>query len=87
MSLRNVSDNVRSLPLVERIRWLDWRIWGHPCHGVVAIAATYLVYWLGYGHNPSTFFGAIFAGWIGGLALFVVGTLVVAIVSLVKPEQ
>lgn len=37
--------------------------------------------------NPSTLFGAVFASWIGGLALFVFGGAAVALISLWDPTK
>lgn len=65
----------------------DWRVWAVIIAAMVSILATVAVYYLGYGLDPSTHFGGVFASWVGGLALFVVAGSVVAIVSLVRPEN
>lgn len=54
---------------------------------VVSMLLTCIPYYLGIGKDPATHFGAVFASWVGGVALFVVAGVVVAVVSLVKPEQ
>src|SRR4029079_3618023 len=54
---------------------------------VICILATVFIYWMGYGLDPATHFGAAFASWVGGLVLFVVAGTVVALVSLVRPEN
>jgi hypothetical protein len=66
---------------------LDWRVWGIIAAMVVSIVGTAIVYYLGYGRDPATHFGSVFAAWVGGLALFLVAGSVVAIVSLVRPEN
>jgi len=66
---------------------MDRKVWIIVVIVAGAIAATYGIYWWGCGHDPSTFFGAVFAAWIGGLALFVITGIVVVIISLAKPEQ
>jgi hypothetical protein len=67
-------------------RGIDWRVWAIVATIVVAILGTIAVYWSGYGRDPLTHFGAVFAGWVGGLVLFIIAGSVVAIVSLVRPE-
>lgn len=68
-------------------RQLDWRVWGIIAAMAVSVLATAVVYYLGYGLNPATHFGSVFSAWVGGLALFLVAGSVVAIVSLVRPEN
>jgi hypothetical protein len=70
-----------------RRAWADWRVKLIVGFVVVAIAATCCDYYEGFGLNPETHFGAVFAAWVGGLALFVITGIVVAIVSLAKPEE
>jgi hypothetical protein len=72
---------------LKSLQNLDWRIGSILIATLFAIAGTMFVYALGIGHDPATFFGAIYAGWIGGLALFVLIGAAVAIVSLVRPEE
>jgi hypothetical protein len=67
-------------------RGIDWRVWAIVATIVVAILGTVAIYLSGYGRDPTTHFGAIFAAWVGGLVLFVIAGSVVAIVSLVRPE-
>jgi hypothetical protein len=58
---------------------------------LATIGATALLYVLGYlfgiGMNPGSHFGAVFASWVGGVALFVIAGGVVAIASVVRPEE
>lgn len=77
-------------PFIRFWRWacrLDWRVWGIVAAAAVSITATAIVYYLGYWQDPGTHTGAIFASWVGGLALFLVAGSVVAVVSLVRPEN
>jgi hypothetical protein len=53
----------------------------------VTLVATATIYILGIGLDPATHFGAVFAGWVSGVALFVVLGVVVAVVSLEPPEK
>jgi hypothetical protein len=69
------------------IRGIDWRVWAIVAAMFVLVIGTLVIYKLGIGLNPTTHFGAVFASWVGGVALFVVAGAVVAIVSLVRPEQ
>jgi hypothetical protein len=81
---------VSSLLFSKIRRWLDrmdWRVGAILLATAVAAAATLLAYAAGIGTDPSTFLGAIFAGWISGVALFVVVGVVVAVVSLARPEE
>lgn len=68
------------------IRSLDWRAWAVVAASVTALFSTAFVYWLGWGLDPATHFGAIFAGWVAGVALFIIAGSVVALVSLSRPE-
>ena len=72
--------------LWNRARQIDWRVWAIVGVVVVAVLGTIAVYLSGYGRDPLTHFGAVFAGWVGGLVLFIIAGSVVAIVSLVRPE-
>src|SRR5262249_11207225 len=65
----------------------NWRVWGIVAAAVLCVLATAAVYYLGYGLDPVTHFGAVFAAWVGGLILFLVAGSVVAIVSLAAPEN
>ena len=60
---------------------MDWRGWVIVGVAIACIVATYFVWNAGYGHDPITPFGAIFAAWIAGLALFVITGILVALVS------
>lgn len=66
---------------------MDWRVKLIIAIVAIAVVITAAIYYFGYGRDPLTDFGAIFAAWIGGLALFVITGIVVAIVSLARPEQ
>jgi hypothetical protein len=68
------------------VRKIDWRVWAVIVAGGATIVATVIVYWLGLGLNPATHFGAVFASWVGGVALFLIAGSVVALVSLSRPE-
>jgi hypothetical protein len=65
----------------------DWRVWAIFAALFVVVAATGAMYALGLGLSPDTNFGAVFASWVGGVALFAVAGTIVAIVSLVRPEH
>src|SRR5437588_7652008 len=69
------------------IRRLDWRVWAVIAASTASIIATGFVYWMRWGLDPSTHFGAVFASWVGGVALFVIAGAVVALVSLARPEM
>jgi drug/metabolite transporter superfamily protein YnfA len=73
----------QSLRLWRWVRRVDWRVWGIVAAAAVSIVGTVVVYYL----DPATHFGAVFSAWVGGLALFLVAGSVVAIVSLVRPEN
>ncbi len=69
------------------VRSVDWRVWAIVAAIFVLVIVTGIFYYLRIGLDPSTHFGAVFAAWVGGVALFVVAGAVVAIISLVRPEQ
>jgi hypothetical protein len=73
--------------VAARLRHTDWRIWSVLIAVLVSVAATVVVYLFKRGLDPATHFGAVFASWVGGVALFVVAGAVVAIVSLARPEE
>jgi hypothetical protein len=68
-------------------RRVDWRAWVVLGALAVTLVATATIYILGIGLDPATHFGAVFAGWVSGVALFVVLGVVVAVVSLEPPEK
>jgi hypothetical protein len=68
------------------VRRTDWRIWIILGAVFIALSATAVIYWLGIGRDPTTHFGAVFASWVGAVAVFVVGAAG-AIVGLAKPER
>jgi hypothetical protein len=70
-----------------RARRIDWRVWAVVTAMAVAVIATACIYASGMDLSPTNQFGAVFAAWVGGVILFVVAGVVVAIVSLAKPEQ
>jgi hypothetical protein len=70
-----------------RLGRADWRIWAVLAAVLVVILVTAIIYLFKIGLDPATHFGAVFAGWVGGVALFVVAGAVVAIVSLARPEE
>ena len=72
--------------LLSWFRHIDWRIWIITGAVFVALAATAVIYWLGIGRDPATHFGAVFASWVGAVAVFVLAAIG-AIVSLAKPEK
>jgi len=84
---------VLALPLLCVPGWpahrsgLDWRIRAILLAMTCAVGLTLLVYAAGLGRDPATFFGAAFAGWVSGVALFALTGVFVAIVSLAKPED
>ena len=65
----------------------DWRIWSIFLAMIIALAITYLCFHFDLWQDPATMGGAIFASWAGGVALFVVVGLIIAVVSLVRPEE
>jgi hypothetical protein len=75
----------------DRARRVDWRVWAVVASSVATLVATGIVYWFfywfGWDLNPATHFGAIFASWVSGVALFIVVGSVVALASLAKPEN
>jgi hypothetical protein len=66
---------------------VDWRVWVVFASSLATLVATCVVYLLGWGLDPSTHFGAIFASWVSGVVLFVVVGSVIALVSLARPER
>jgi hypothetical protein len=66
---------------------MDRRIWPILIVALLCIGATIFVYWKGYGHDPTTFFGAVLTAWIAGLALFLVTGILVLVISLARPEE
>ncbi len=67
---------------------MGWRVFAIAIALIISVIASEIIYWgFGWGHDPSTLFGAVFASWLGGLALFVVIGLIVALVSIARPEE
>ena len=73
--------------LLRGVMNVDWRLWAIFFALIVSIIGTLLVYALPIDRNPGQEFGAVFASWVGGLALFVVVGAAVAIASIVRPEH
>jgi hypothetical protein len=71
----------------DRLRHVNWRVWAVLAAVVVCLIVTAIPYYYHLGLDPTTHFGAVFAGWVGGVALFVIAGAVVAIVSLARPEE
>lgn len=66
---------------------MDWRVTAILFASLIAMVGTFVIYMNGWFQDPGTFWGAVFAGWIAGLFLFVFVGVVVAIVSLTKPTR
>jgi hypothetical protein len=71
----------------ERIRHMSWRVRAVLIAVAVTVGLTAIPYIFRFGLDPTTHFGAIFAAWVGGVALFVIAGAVVAIISLARPEE
>jgi hypothetical protein len=85
-----VSTVVSSLLFRSIRRWfdrMDWRVAAIFLATLLAVAATLIVIAVGLWRDPATFMGATFAGWVSGVALFAIVGLVVAVVSLARPEE
>jgi hypothetical protein len=65
---------------------LDWRVRVVLAVGIATIGLTLFIYWLGIGQDPLTHFGAIFAAWVAGVALFAITGVVIAVISFARPE-
>jgi len=52
----------------------------------LCVLASVVIYYTGHGRNPETFFGATFASWIGGLALFIITGIIIFFFSMARPE-
>lgn len=72
-----------------RFRRTDWRVVAVVLVLVVAVILTLVPFFFLGGDwlKPEKFLGAVFASWVGGVVLFVVAGVVVAIVSLARPED
>jgi hypothetical protein len=73
--------------IVPRFWRLDWRVQAVPFAVLVTVVVTFVPYIFRIGLDPATHFGAVFASWVSGVALFVVAGAVVAIISLARPEE
>ncbi|AID29561.2 hypothetical protein ACVILI_003442 [Mesorhizobium sp. USDA 4775] len=73
------------------VHLIDWRVLSILLAVVLTLVITaglYLAIWYKIINvDPATHFGAVFAGWVAGVALFVVGGAAVGIVSLARPEE
>jgi hypothetical protein len=72
---------------IDRAGRIDWRVWAVVVAALFTLLLTGVAYWLRWGLDPGTHFGAVFASWVSGVALFIIVGSVVAIVSLAKPER
>jgi hypothetical protein len=70
-----------------RLWHVDWRVRAVLVAVLASVIVTGFFYYFHIGLDPATHFGAVFASWVGGVALFVVAGAVVAIVSLTRPEE
>jgi hypothetical protein len=70
-----------------RVLKIDRRIWSIILTTFVATSLTLIVLALGILRNPSNFFGAVFASWVGSVAFFLVVGAVAAVVAIAKPEE
>lgn len=68
-------------------RTIDWRIQTIFAATLAFDVVTGVTLFLGYGLDPSTFFGAAFASWVSGIVFFTLVGAIVAIVSLARPEE
>lgn len=55
--------------------------------GVALVVTTVIMYAFGAPLEPSSHWGAVFASWVAGVALFAAGTVAVGIFSLIPPEH
>jgi len=82
---------VRHIPNALQYIWrswsgLEWRVRAVLAIGIITFALTGLAYWLRVGLNPATHFGAIFASWVSGVALFAISGVAIAVITLARPE-
>jgi hypothetical protein len=71
--------------LISKIRRTDWRVRAVIGAIIAAVLPTIVIYLSGWGRDPATHFGAIFASWVSGVALLVVAA-VGTLASLARPE-
>jgi hypothetical protein len=71
----------------DRIKRTDRRVWAVLAAVAVTVIITVVIYLLPIDRDPVKGFGAAFAAWVGGVALFLVAGAVVAIISLAQPER
>jgi hypothetical protein len=53
----------------------------------LCIFGSVIVYYIDHGTHPETFFGAVFASWLGGLALFIITGIAIFVFSIARPEK
>lgn len=73
---------------MREVAWADWR--GRLVLFTVLIASilTLIIWWrFPDASNVATFFGAAFASWVSGFLLFIITGLVIALVTLLRPER
>ncbi|MGO4135142.1 hypothetical protein ACEQ6A_11340 [Rhizobium brockwellii] len=78
--------------VIDRLRreidWKDWRVrWVAISIGFSTIATILIYYFNEEATDVSTFWGATFASWVGGLILAITVTLVATIAQFARPDQ
>jgi hypothetical protein len=73
---------------ISTMAWGDWRKRVITCSVGAAAIATFAI-WLCFpdATDVQTFFGAAFASWVGGFVLFIITGLVIAAVTLIRPDE
>lgn len=80
--------DVARLRVGNGIRRWDWRIWSILAATVIAIAITFAIPFIWPSlWDITKFQGGFFASWVAGVALFALVGLVVAIVSVYRPDR
>jgi hypothetical protein len=72
-----------------RVRWsaADWRIKTLIVAFGMSVVLSVLIYWIWGLPDPATHFGAVFASWVAGVALFAVFGAATTLVSVAQPER
>lgn len=88
MPFRNLLNNLKQAPIsITGLVKNDWRAQAVIILTVIVGAATLLIYLFAItATKPENFGGAVFAGWVAGYFIFVLGLFTV-LVSLTRPEQ
>ena len=71
----------------KRTAYIDWRARAVLFILIFSSLATSLTYTLGYGQDPSTFFGAVFASWTSSIIFFTLVGAIVTIISLTNAAK